>query len=52
MRLFVLARHGESTLNLERRVNGDPTRQVDLTDRGRFEATQLGQQLQGLRLDA
>jgi probable phosphoglycerate mutase len=52
MRLFVLARHGESTLNLERRVNGDPTRQVDLTERGRFEAAQLGQQLQGLRLDA
>jgi probable phosphoglycerate mutase len=52
MRLFVLARHGESTLNLERRVNGDPTRQVDLTERGRFEAVQLGQQLQGLRLDA
>jgi broad specificity phosphatase PhoE len=33
-------------------VNGDPTRQVDLTERGRFEAAQLGQQLQGLRLDA
>jgi broad specificity phosphatase PhoE len=52
MRLFVLARHGESTLNLARRVNGDPTRQVDLTEGGRFEAAQLGQQLQGLRLDA
>jgi broad specificity phosphatase PhoE len=52
MRVFVLVRHGESTLNLERRVNGDPGRQVDLTDRGRFEAAQLGQQLQGLRLDA
>jgi broad specificity phosphatase PhoE len=52
MRLFVMARHGESVLNLERRVNGDPTREVDLTERGRFEATQLGQQLQGLRLDA
>jgi broad specificity phosphatase PhoE len=52
MRLFVLARHGESTLNLERRVNGDPSRQVNLTERGRFEAVQLGQQLEGLRLDA
>jgi broad specificity phosphatase PhoE len=52
MRLFVLVRHGESTLNLERRVNGDPARQVDLTDRGRFESAQLGQQLQGLQLDA
>jgi 2,3-bisphosphoglycerate-dependent phosphoglycerate mutase len=51
MRLFVMARHGESVLNLERRVNGDPTRPVDLTERGRFEAAQLGQQLQGLHLD-
>jgi broad specificity phosphatase PhoE len=51
MRLFVLARHGESMLNLERRVNGDPTQAVDLTERGRFEAAQLGQQLAGLRLD-
>jgi broad specificity phosphatase PhoE len=52
MRLFVFARHGESTLNLERRVNGDPAKLVDLTERGRYEAAQLGQQLQGLRLDA
>jgi probable phosphoglycerate mutase len=52
MRLFVFARHGESTLNLERRVNGDPTKQVDLTERGRYEAAQLGQQLEGLHLDA
>jgi probable phosphoglycerate mutase len=51
MRLFVMARHGESVLNLVRRVNGDPTRPVDLSERGRFEATQLGQQLQGLHLD-
>ena len=26
LRLFVFARHGESVLNLERRVNGDPTK--------------------------
>jgi broad specificity phosphatase PhoE len=52
MRLFVFARHGESMLNLERRVNGDPAKLVDLTERGRYEAAQLGQQLQGLRLDA
>ena len=51
MRLFVMARHGESVLNLERRVNGDPTQPVDLTERGRFEAAQLGQQLQSLHLD-
>ena len=52
MRLFVFARHGESTLNLERRVNGDPAKQVDLTERGRYEAAKLGQELQGLSLDA
>jgi broad specificity phosphatase PhoE len=51
MRLFVFARHAESVLNLERRVNGDPTRDVDLTERGRFEAAQLGQELAGLFLD-
>jgi len=51
MRLFVFARHGESVLNLERRINGDPTKEVDLTERGRFEAAQLGQQLAGLCLD-
>jgi broad specificity phosphatase PhoE len=52
MRLFLFVRHGESTLNLERRVNGDPTKQVDLTERGRYESAQLGQQLQSLLLDA
>jgi broad specificity phosphatase PhoE len=51
MRLFVFARHGESALNLERRVNGDPTKEVDLTERGRFEAAQLGQQLAGVHLE-
>lgn len=50
-RLFVLARHGESQLNLESRVNGDPAKQVDLTERGRLEAEELGQQLTGLKLD-
>jgi broad specificity phosphatase PhoE len=51
MRLFLFARHAESVLNLERRVNGDPTRDVDLTERGRLEAAQLGMQLAGLSLD-
>src|SRR5919197_361131 len=35
MRLFVISRHGESTLNIERRVNGDPGVPVTLTDTGR-----------------
>jgi broad specificity phosphatase PhoE len=50
MRLFVLARHAESVLNLERRVNGDPTVDVPLTERGRAEAAQLGQCLTNLGL--
>src|SRR4051794_32241141 len=45
MRLFVIARHGESTLNLENRVNGDPGVPVALTDKGRDEARLLGQQV-------
>jgi broad specificity phosphatase PhoE len=45
VRLFVLARHGESTLNIERRVNGDPLVPVALTERGREEARRLGEQV-------
>ena len=45
MRLFVLARHGESTLNHENRINGDPAVPVALTETGREEARLLGQQL-------
>ena len=51
MRVFVMARHGESVLNLERRINGDPTQTVDLTERGRLEAAQLGQQVQEWHVD-
>jgi broad specificity phosphatase PhoE len=45
VRLFLLARHGESTLNVESRVNGDPAVQVDLTERGRDESRKLGEQI-------
>jgi len=45
MRLYVIARHGESTLNSENRVNGDPTVPVRLTEKGRDEARLLGQQV-------
>jgi broad specificity phosphatase PhoE len=45
MRLYVLARHGESTLNHENRVNGDPSVEVPLTAAGREEARLLGQQV-------
>ena len=50
-RLFVIARHAESVLNLERRVNGDPSRRVDLTERGREESRQLGTQVANIPLD-
>jgi broad specificity phosphatase PhoE len=49
--LYVLARHGESTLNLENRINGDPAVPVALTEKGREEARQLGRQVAHLRLD-
>ncbi len=45
MRLFVISRHGESTLNLEHRVNGDPGVPVKLTEKGQAEARLLGQQV-------
>ena len=49
--ILFLARHAESTLNLERRVNGDPSVAVPLTDKGRDEARLLGAQLANVDLD-
>jgi broad specificity phosphatase PhoE len=51
VRLYVIARHAESTLNIERRVNGDPSVDVALTDDGREEARQLGIQVANVPLD-
>jgi broad specificity phosphatase PhoE len=51
MRLFVFARHAESMLNVERRVNGDPEREIPLTDRGRQQAVDLGQMIANVLLD-
>jgi broad specificity phosphatase PhoE len=51
MQLYVIARHGESTLNLERRVNGDPAVPVHLTETGREEAKLLGQQIAHVPID-
>lgn len=45
MRLFLIARHGQSTLNVEQRINGDPDVRVDLTEEGRADAQGLGQQI-------
>jgi len=51
VRLFVISRHGESTLNIEKRVNGDPAVPVVLTEHGREEARLLGQQIAHVPLD-
>ena len=45
MRIFVLSRHGQSTLNVENKVNGDPAVAVPLTADGRVAATRLGEQV-------
>jgi broad specificity phosphatase PhoE len=51
MQLYVIARHGESTLNFENRVNGDPAVPVHLTEKGRDEAKLLGQQVAHIPLE-
>jgi broad specificity phosphatase PhoE len=51
VRLLIVARHAHSTLNLERRVNGDPAVRVDLTQQGEEEARQLGIQVANVPLD-
>jgi broad specificity phosphatase PhoE len=51
LRLFILSRHGNTKLNQERRVNGDPSVPVPLTEEGRAQAAQLGHQLVALEID-
>jgi phosphoserine phosphatase len=51
MRLFVFARHGESTFNTWHRMNGDPHRVVPLTTRGERQARALGDQIRNLPID-
>ena len=51
MELYVLSRHGESTLNSENRINGDPGVPVALTEQGREEARLLGRQVAHVWLD-
>jgi broad specificity phosphatase PhoE len=51
VRLFVLTRHAHSTLNVEGRVNGDPSVPVRLTPDGTAEASRLGHQLAALPLE-
>jgi probable phosphoglycerate mutase len=49
--LYVIARHGETTLNYERRINGDPSVPVPLTEKGREESHLLGQQIAHIPLE-
>ncbi|MDX6485645.1 MAG: 2,3-bisphosphoglycerate-dependent phosphoglycerate mutase [Gaiellaceae bacterium] len=51
MRLFLLTRHAHSQLNLEGRVNGDPSVEAALTDEGRAQAAQLGHRLAYVPID-
>ena len=51
MRVFILVRHGQSELNVSRRINGDPSVPVALTEQGRHEAAALAAQLAGLELE-
>jgi broad specificity phosphatase PhoE len=50
-RLFVFARHAESTSNVSGDVSSDPDRSVALTDRGREQARDLGAQIAGIDID-
>jgi 2,3-bisphosphoglycerate-dependent phosphoglycerate mutase len=49
--LYVISRHAESTLNFENRINGDPSVPVELTEKGREEASLLGQQLEHIAIE-
>ena len=51
MRLFVFARHAESVLNIERRVNGDPSVGVPLTEDGEAQAHGLGLEVANVHFD-
>ena len=47
----MVTRHGESALNVARIVNGDPSVQVHLTEKGRAESELLGAQLRNLPIE-
>ncbi len=51
LRLFVFARHAESTANAEHVLSSDPSRPVALTARGQAEARVLGIQLANVHVD-
>jgi broad specificity phosphatase PhoE len=51
MRLFLLARHGQSLFNVDKVVNGDPALDRGLSEQGIEEAERLGGQLATLPID-
>jgi broad specificity phosphatase PhoE len=51
VRLFVLARHGQSVLNVERRINGDPALDVALTPEGEQAARALGHEVANVPIE-
>src|SRR2546423_9174424 len=51
MRLFLLARHGQSLFNVDKLVNGDPALDRGLSEQGIEEAERLAGQLAALPLD-
>jgi probable phosphoglycerate mutase len=51
VRLFVLARHGQSILNVERRINGDPALDVALTPEGEQAARALGHEVANVPIE-
>jgi probable phosphoglycerate mutase len=48
--VFILVRHGQSVLNVEGTVNGDPLRDPGLSEAGSAEARELGRQISALDL--
>ena len=51
LRLFVFARHAESTANTAHVLSSNPARPVALTERGRAQARALGAQLANVHID-
>jgi broad specificity phosphatase PhoE len=51
MRLFIFVRHAESSVNAAGLLSTDPSRPVGLTERGRVQARQFGEQVANLNID-
>ena len=51
MTICILVRHGETTFNVEGRINGDPEIRVPLSARGREEAAELARHIALVRID-